>query len=120
MPSQPRKVLTTSQPKRRSMASIAPRCSEFDLASAWPASNWRCEWRHGSRCRLKSCSSGRVGVWCMKTDNRVLPAEASNEASLRHAAVTGDRGAFATLYEQHRATVYRYLIRRLNSDPHLA
>ncbi len=56
----------------------------------------------------------------MKTDNRVLPAEASNEASLRHAAVTGDRGAFATLYEQHRATVYRYLIRRLNSDPHLA
>jgi RNA polymerase sigma-70 factor, ECF subfamily len=43
-----------------------------------------------------------------------------DERPLRAAAVNGDLQAFGTLYEQCRDTVYRYLMRRSNGDPHLA
>lgn len=56
----------------------------------------------------------------MTTETPTLTSDATTEAWLRHAAVTGDRNAFAALYQRHRPTVYRYLVRRLNSDPHLA
>lgn len=50
-----------------------------------------------------------------------VPAPRSDdERSLRAAAVNGDLQAFGTLYEQCRDTVYRYLMRRSNGDPHLA
>lgn len=43
-----------------------------------------------------------------------------DERPLRAAAVAGDLKAFGMLYEQCRDTVYRYLMRRSNGDPHLA
>ena len=43
-----------------------------------------------------------------------------DERPLRDAAVAGDLDAFGTLYRQCRDTVYRYLMRRSNGDPHLA
>lgn len=43
-----------------------------------------------------------------------------DERALRDAAVAGDLDAFGTLYRQSRDTVYRYLMRRSNGDPHLA
>jgi RNA polymerase sigma-70 factor, ECF subfamily len=59
---------------------------------------------------------------------RVLTEEApavpmprtDDERPLRVAAVAGDPHAFGLLYEQCRDTVYRYLMRRSNGDPHLA
>jgi RNA polymerase sigma-70 factor (ECF subfamily) len=42
------------------------------------------------------------------------------EFPLRAAAVAGDLQAFGALYEKCRDTVYRYLMRRSNGDPHLA
>jgi RNA polymerase sigma-70 factor, ECF subfamily len=43
-----------------------------------------------------------------------------DEQPLRAAAVAGDLAAFGALYAQCRDTVYRYLMRRSNGDPHLA
>lgn len=48
------------------------------------------------------------------------PSPPDEELPLRTAAVAGDLRAFGTLYEQSRDTVYRYLMRRSNGDPHLA
>lgn len=48
------------------------------------------------------------------------PGDPDDEWQLRDAAVAGDADAFALLYRRCRGTVYRYLVRRLNGDPHLA
>jgi RNA polymerase sigma-70 factor (ECF subfamily) len=50
----------------------------------------------------------------------VPPPRLDDERLLRDAAVAGDLDAFGSLYAQCRDTVYRYLMRRSNGDPHLA
>lgn len=57
---------------------------------------------------------------CNQEAPTVPPPRVDEERPLRDAAVAGDLEAFGELYNQCRDTVYRYLMRRSNGDPHLA
>lgn len=58
---------------------------------------------------------------CTPAEAPQAPSQTTDEERpLRVAAVAGDPDAFGALYEQCRDTVYRYLMRRSNGDPHLA
>jgi RNA polymerase sigma-70 factor, ECF subfamily len=57
---------------------------------------------------------------CTQEAYTVPPPRVDEERPLRDAAVAGDLQAFGELYTQCRDTVYRYLMRRSNGDPHLA